>query len=68
MSPALAGRFFTTEPPGKPQSRGRHTFFSRGQMILSQPLNFIEPESNHRQSVNKCIFVPPKKSLTDTEI
>ena len=23
MSPALAGRFFTTEPPGKPGGRGR---------------------------------------------
>ena len=26
MSPALAGRFFTTELPGKPQSRRKHTF------------------------------------------
>ena len=24
MSPALAGKFFTTEPPGKPHGKGSH--------------------------------------------
>ena len=32
LSPALAGRFFTTEPPGKPLEKHCFSFFDAGQL------------------------------------
>ena len=39
MSPALAGGFFTTEPPGKPYFYGDFLFFTSG--IASPPYHSL---------------------------
>ena len=46
VSPELAGRFFTTEPPGKPQNMVCFFFFLRNnifilKMVFASCLNFI---------------------------
>ena len=43
-SSALAGRFFTTEPPGSPQYYGNNPF------IKSQKLKFESLAFNHKQT------------------
>ena len=36
VSPGLAGKFFTTEPPGKPQTYSHHTIQQSPSLIFSQ--------------------------------
>ena len=46
-SPALAGRFFTAVPPGKPQS---NTNKNKQQMEPSQSCKLLHSKGNHKQS------------------
>ena len=39
VSPALAGRFFTTEPPGKPLDPGHFSSFAQSFLTLWDPMN-----------------------------
>ena len=38
VSPTLAGRFFTTEPPGKPKALGLYSTVFRGILLLKHSL------------------------------
>ena len=52
VAPALTGRFFTTEPPGKPMKNksGQNFNFHNGGVIL---ISFLSPLSVYKQIQNK---------------
>ena len=54
-SPSLAGRFFTTEPPGKPVEWYRAMFFSFSTIDILEPDNFLL--ETRRLCIVECLKV-----------
>ena len=61
-SPALAGRFFTPEPPGKPDHQKENEWRCREAVWNSQHADALVHSSLQRQEPTNCVWLPANRT------